>query len=132
MDRAATAPAAEEIASLVVERLISNGGLEDFANANLMTIEDWTIQQVDRVTRLVMDEIFAKQAQQAPAVTFTNRETMPTDRGNSNAAIAMLVLPNTLPWGLVAKQKGAGRGHKSCPELIDEALGLLFKKHGIE
>lgn len=33
---------------------------------------------------------------------------------------------------LVAKQKGAGRGHRSGPELIDEALDLLFEKHGIE
>jgi len=32
---------------------------------------------------------------------------------------------------LVAKQKAAGRGHKSGPELIDEALDLLFEKHGI-
>ena len=32
---------------------------------------------------------------------------------------------------LVAKQKGAGRGHKSGPELIDEALDLLFDKHGV-
>ncbi|MEO1527971.1 MAG: hypothetical protein AAFX06_21265 [Planctomycetota bacterium] len=32
---------------------------------------------------------------------------------------------------LVAKQKAAGRGHKSGPELIDEALDLLFEKHEI-
>lgn len=69
MDRAPTTPTAEEIASLVVERLVLDGGLEDLANANLMTIEDRTIEQVDRVTRLVMDELLAKQGQQAPAVT---------------------------------------------------------------
>ncbi|MEM9369022.1 MAG: hypothetical protein AAGD07_23795 [Planctomycetota bacterium] len=32
---------------------------------------------------------------------------------------------------LVARQKTAGRGHKSGPELIDEALDLLFEMHGI-
>lgn len=32
---------------------------------------------------------------------------------------------------LVAKQKAAGRGHKSGPELIDEALDMLFEKHKI-
>ncbi|WP_153558139.1 hypothetical protein [Roseimaritima sediminicola] len=32
---------------------------------------------------------------------------------------------------LVAKQKAAGRGHKSGPELIDEALDMLFEKHGV-
>lgn len=69
MDPAPITPTAEEIASLVVERLIQEGGLEDLANANLMTIENRTIDEVDRVTRLVMDELLAKQAQQAPAVT---------------------------------------------------------------
>ena len=69
MDRAATAPTAEEIASLVVERLIQDGGLEDLANANLMTIENRTIEEVDRVTQLVMNELLAKQAQQVPTVT---------------------------------------------------------------
>lgn len=68
MDRAPSVSTAEEIASLVVERLIQGGGLEDLANASLMTIEDRTIDQVDRVTRLVMDELLAKQAQQAPEV----------------------------------------------------------------
>jgi hypothetical protein len=42
MDRAPSAPTAQEIASLVVERLIQEGGLEDLANASLMTIEDRT------------------------------------------------------------------------------------------
>jgi uncharacterized protein with PIN domain len=69
MDRAPETPTAEEIASLIVERLIQDGGLEDLANANLMTIEDRTIQEVDRVTRFVMDELLATQARQAPAVT---------------------------------------------------------------
>lgn len=32
---------------------------------------------------------------------------------------------------LVAKQKAAGRGHKSGPELIDEALDLLFEVHNV-
>jgi len=29
------------------------------------------------------------------------------------------------------QQKAAGRGHQSGPELIDEALDLLFEKHKI-
>ena len=32
---------------------------------------------------------------------------------------------------LVAQQKAAGRGHQSGPELIDEALDLLFERYGI-
>ncbi|MEO1529414.1 MAG: hypothetical protein AAFX06_28670 [Planctomycetota bacterium] len=31
---------------------------------------------------------------------------------------------------LVAQHKSNGRGHQSGPELIDEALDLLFEKHG--
>ncbi|WP_430451094.1 hypothetical protein [Rhodopirellula europaea] len=30
---------------------------------------------------------------------------------------------------LVAMEKGKGRGHKSGPELIDEALDLLFEQY---
>lgn len=69
MDQAPSTPTAEEIASLVVERLIQDGGLKDLANANLMTIENRTIEEVDRVTQLVIDELLVKQAQQAPKVT---------------------------------------------------------------
>ena len=68
MDQAQSVLTAEEIASLVVERLLRDGGLEDLANANLMTIEDRTIEQVDRVTQLVMDQLLAKQALQSPEV----------------------------------------------------------------
>jgi hypothetical protein len=69
MDQAPATPTAEEIASLVVERLLNDGGLSDLANANLMTIENRTIEEVDRVTRLVMNELLAKQARQATEVT---------------------------------------------------------------
>lgn len=69
MDQASCTPTAEQIASLVVERLLKEGGLSDLANANLMTIENRTIEEVDRVTRLVMNELLAKQAQGVREVT---------------------------------------------------------------
>jgi uncharacterized protein with PIN domain len=69
MESASTSPSAEEIADLVVRRLTQSGALGDLANANLMTIEEQTIEQVDHVTRLVMSELLAKQSQQAAPVT---------------------------------------------------------------
>jgi len=65
MESAQTNPTAEEIASLVVKRLVEDGNLNDLANANMMMIEEQTIAQVDQVTRLVMDELLAKQGEQA-------------------------------------------------------------------
>ena len=69
MESVPNSPTADEIASLVVERLLASGKLPDLANANLMTIEEQTIEQVDQVTRLVMSELLAKQAQQAATPT---------------------------------------------------------------
>jgi len=69
MDSATDAPSVDEIASLIVEKLTSSGKLDDLANANLMTIEEETIEQVDQVTRAVMAELLAKQSQHAPPVT---------------------------------------------------------------
>jgi uncharacterized protein with PIN domain len=69
MESAKNSPSADEIASLVVERLLASGKLPDLANANLMTIEEQTLEQVDQVTRLVMSELLAKQARQAIAPT---------------------------------------------------------------
>ena len=69
MDQAPTTPTAQEIASLIVERLVRDGGLKDLANASLMTIENQTLEEVDRVTRMVMDELLAKQSEQVPEVT---------------------------------------------------------------
>lgn len=66
MESAPTTPTAQEIADLVVQRLLDSGQLPDLANANLMTIEEQTIEQVDQVTRLVMSELLAKQSEQAP------------------------------------------------------------------
>ncbi|TWU41219.1 hypothetical protein Q31b_26580 [Novipirellula aureliae] len=65
MESASNSPSADEIASLVVERLLNSGKLPDLANSNLMTIEEQTIEQVDQVTRLVMGELLAKQSKQA-------------------------------------------------------------------
>lgn len=68
MDSAPTAPSAEEIAQLVVERLTQDGELSGLSDANLLTIEEKTIDEVDRVTRLVLGELLAKQARQAEPV----------------------------------------------------------------
>jgi hypothetical protein len=69
MDSAQNGPAVDEIASLVVERLLVSGKLPDLANANLMTIEEQTIEQVDQVTRSVMSELIARQPPHATAPT---------------------------------------------------------------
>lgn len=69
MDPARTTPTTDEIASLVVEQLIASGKLADLANANLMTIEEETIDQVDLVTRTVMGKLLAQQSEQAAEVT---------------------------------------------------------------
>jgi hypothetical protein len=50
MESASASMTADEIASLFVERLLASGKLSDLANANLMTIEEQTIEQVDQVT----------------------------------------------------------------------------------
>lgn len=68
MESAPITPSADEIADLVVQRLLEGGGIEDLANASLLTIEEQTIEEVDRVTRLVMSELLAQQAQQATPV----------------------------------------------------------------
>lgn len=69
MESAPITPTAGEIADLVVQRLIQDGGIEDLANANLLTIEEQTIKEVDRVTQLVINELLAKQSQEATPVT---------------------------------------------------------------
>jgi DNA-directed RNA polymerase subunit M/transcription elongation factor TFIIS len=69
MESAAITPTAHEIADLVVQRLLEGGGIKDLANANLLMIEEQTIEEVDRVTRLVMSELLAKQSQEAQPVT---------------------------------------------------------------
>lgn len=69
MESAPNRPTAEEIAGLVVKRLVEGGGIPDLANANLMTIEQQTIKEVDRVTQIVMAELLAQQSQEAKPVT---------------------------------------------------------------
>ena len=69
MESAPNQPTAEEIADLVVKRLVEGGGIPDLANANLMTIEEQTIKEVDRVTQIVMSELLAQQSQEAKPVT---------------------------------------------------------------
>lgn len=60
MESATVTPTAQEIADLVVQRLIEGGGIQDLASANLLTIEEQTIEEVDRVTRLVMSELLTQ------------------------------------------------------------------------
>jgi len=69
MEPASVSPTAQEIADLVVKRLIEGGGIKDLANANLLTIEEQTIEEVDRVTQLVIGELLVKQSQGAEPVT---------------------------------------------------------------
>jgi len=52
-----------------MRRLIRGGGIEDLANASLLTIEKKAFEEVDHVTRLVMSELLATQSQKAIAVT---------------------------------------------------------------
>lgn len=69
MDSVTSTLTVEGIASLVAERIIAEGRLNDLANANLMTIEEQSIEAVDQVARLVMSQLIGKQSQQATAVT---------------------------------------------------------------
>ena len=65
MDSAKNEPTVDEIANLVVEKLTHSGKLADLAAANLMTIEEETIEQVDLVTQAVMAQLLAKQSEHA-------------------------------------------------------------------
>jgi len=69
MDAAPNQPTTEEIAALIVERLREGGGIADLARANLMTIEQQTIEEVDRVTQIVMSELLSQQSQEAEPVS---------------------------------------------------------------
>jgi uncharacterized protein with PIN domain len=66
MEPADHAPSLEQIADLVVTKLTQGGKLADLANADLMTIEEETIEQVDQVTRVVLNALLDKQADAAP------------------------------------------------------------------
>lgn len=66
MEPAYLTPSIEQIAGLVVEKLTQGGKLSDLANADLMTIEDETIEQVDQVTRVVINTLLRRQSDAAP------------------------------------------------------------------
>jgi hypothetical protein len=51
--------------------LLASGKLPELAKANLMTVGEQTIEQIDQVTRLVMNELLAKPSQQSSAPTAT-------------------------------------------------------------
>jgi len=63
MDSAENTSSIEQIANLVVEKLTQGGRLADLANADLMTIEEETIGQVDQVTRTVLNQLLGKQTE---------------------------------------------------------------------
>lgn len=69
MESADNTASIEQIASLVVVKLTRGGKLADLANADLMTIEEETLDQVDQVTRAVINELLGKQADTAPPPT---------------------------------------------------------------
>lgn len=62
MEPADNTASIEQIASLVVEKLTQGGKLTDLANADLMTIEEEAIDQVDQVTRAVVNQLLGRQA----------------------------------------------------------------------
>jgi len=72
-------PTTEDIADLVVQRLVEGGGIPDLANANLMTIEEQTIKEVDRVTQIVISELISQQSQEADPVTACPQVQQATD-----------------------------------------------------
>ena len=63
MDSAESTPSIEQIASLVLEKLTQGGKLADLADADLMTIEEETIGQVDQVTRAVLNQLLGQQSE---------------------------------------------------------------------
>jgi uncharacterized protein with PIN domain len=69
MDSAGNSASIDSIASLVVEKLTRGGKLADLANADLMSIEEETIDQVDLITRAAINQLLGKQAQAAPPPT---------------------------------------------------------------
>jgi uncharacterized protein with PIN domain len=73
MDSAESTPSIEQIANLVVEKLTQGGKLADLANADLMTIEEETVDQVDQVTRAVMNQLLGQHAEAAPPPTVCPR-----------------------------------------------------------
>ena len=69
MESAPTRPTAEQIADLVIQRLREGGGIPNLANASLLTIEEQTIEEIDRVTQIVLSELLSQQSQEAEPVT---------------------------------------------------------------
>ena len=71
MDSARQTFSVDQIADLVVERLMEkNGSLANLGTASLEAIEDRTLESVDQLTRDVISKLLGKQAQliEAPEV----------------------------------------------------------------
>lgn len=71
MDSASQTFTVDQIADLVVERLMEkNGSLANLGTASLEAIEERTLESIDRITRDVISKLLGKQAQliEAPPV----------------------------------------------------------------
>lgn len=62
MDSADRTVSIDQIADLVVEKLMESGRLADLATADLESIEEETIFGVDQITRNVISKLLGKQA----------------------------------------------------------------------
>lgn len=63
MESARIPPTVDQIAELVVEKLLA-GSLKNLKSANLLSIENDTIEQVDEITRGVISRLLTKQAEE--------------------------------------------------------------------
>jgi len=63
MDSASQTISPDQIADLVVERLMEKGSLVNLRSATLEAIEDETLFSVDQITRDVISKLLGKQAE---------------------------------------------------------------------
>jgi len=63
MDSASQTISLDQIADLVVEKLMESGALANLGTANLESIEEETILSLDQITREVISKLLGKQAQ---------------------------------------------------------------------
>jgi hypothetical protein len=63
MDSASRTVSVDQIADLVVEKLMESGRLADLGTADLESIEEETILGVDQITRDVISKLLGKQAE---------------------------------------------------------------------
>ena len=63
MDSAGKTISLDQIADLVVERLLEKSSLANLGNATFESIEDQTLMSVDQITRDVISKLLGKQAE---------------------------------------------------------------------